>query len=131
VVKQHWLNKPEEHHVVVLGASPKSTRYSNQAVRLLKDKGFKTTPVHPKVPRIEGLEVAPSLISIDDPVHTLTLYVGPERVRPMIDDIMRLKPGRVIFNPGTESRELEHQLDAADIPWLQGCTLVMLRTGTF
>jgi predicted CoA-binding protein len=131
VVEQHWTNRPEEHHVVVLGASPKATRYSNQAVRLLKDKGYKITPVHPKISSIEGLAAAPSLLSIDDPVHTLTLYVGPERIRPMIADITRLKPGRVIFNPGTESQELEQQLDAAGIPWLQGCTLVMLRTGIF
>jgi predicted CoA-binding protein len=131
VVEQQVTDKPEDHHVVVLGASPKSTRYSNQAVRLLKDKGYRTTPVHPKVARIEGLEVAPSLVSIEDPVDTLTLYVGPERIRPMMADIKRLKPGRVIFNPGTESSELEQQLDAEGIPWLQGCTLVMLRTGTF
>jgi predicted CoA-binding protein len=117
--------------VAVLGASPKSTRYSNQAVRLLKDMGFKTTPVHPKVQRIEGLTVAPTLVSIEEPVHTLSLYVGPQRIGPLIADVEKLTPGRVIFNPGTESRELEHCLDAAGIPWLQGCTLVMLRTGTF
>ncbi len=130
-MKQQWIKQPAEHHVVVLGASPKSTRYSNQAVRLLKEKGFKTTPVHPKIQRIEGLVVAPSLEAVDEPVHTLTLYVGPERVRPLMDDIETLRPGRVIFNPGTESRELEHRLDEAGIPWLQGCTLVMLRTGAF
>ncbi len=128
---EHQVTKPSEHRVVVLGASPKSTRYSNQAVRLLKDHGFPVIPIHPKVARIEGLEVLPALHRVEGTVDTLTLYVGPERIRPMINDILALSPGRVIFNPGTESRELEHLLNDAGIAWLQGCTLVMLRTGTF
>ena len=34
---------PEERQVVVLGASPKPGRYSNQAVRLLLERGFRVT----------------------------------------------------------------------------------------
>jgi len=45
--------------------------------------------------------------------------------------IISLKPGRVIFNPGTENPELMERLDAANIPYLQACTLVMLRAGQF
>jgi predicted CoA-binding protein len=125
------VTNPAEHRVVVLGASPKSARYSNQAVRLLKEHGYPVTPIHPKVERIEGLEVVPALSRVEGSVDTLTLYVGPERIQPMLDDILNLSPGRVVFNPGTESPELESRLDDAGIPWLQGCTLVMLRTGTF
>lgn len=123
--------RPEEHHVAVLGASPKPARYSNQAVRLLLEHGFKVTPVHPRFEQIEGLQVAATLRDIDLPVDTLSLYVGPERITPMIDEILDLKPGRVICNPGTESKELQQRLDAAGIPWLEGCTLVMLRLGVF
>jgi hypothetical protein len=42
-----------------------------------------------------------------------------------------MKPGRVIFNPGTENPELMEMLDAAGIPYLEACTLVMLRAGQF
>ncbi len=125
------VTKPEEHHVAVLGASTKPERYSNQAVCLLLEHGYKVTPVHPKFEQIEGLEVAHSLGDIADPVDTLSLYVGPERITPMIDDIIKLNPGRVICNPGTESKELQARLDAAGIPWLEACTLVMLRLGNF
>ena len=34
---------PSEHHVVVLGASPKPERYSNRAVRLLLRLGYRVT----------------------------------------------------------------------------------------
>jgi hypothetical protein len=64
-------------------------------------------------------------------VHTLTLYVGPDRSRALIQDILDLAPGRVIFNPGTESREMELALDGAHIPHERACTLVLLRTGQF
>jgi predicted CoA-binding protein len=123
--------KPEQHHVAVLGASPKPARYSNQAVRLLLEHGYMVTPIHPRFEQIEGLPVASTLNVINRPVDTLSLYVGPERISPMIDDILELGPGRVICNPGTESKELQDRLDAEGIPWLEACTLVMLRLGTF
>lgn len=123
--------QPDQHHVAVLGASPKPARYSNQAVRLLLEHGYPVTPVHPKFEQIEGLQVAATLSDINRPVDTLSLYVGPERLSPMIEEILELKPGRVICNPGTESKELQERLDAAGIPWLEACTLVMLRLGNF
>ncbi len=121
----------ENHHVAVLGAHTKPQRYSNQAVCLLLEHGYRVTPVHPKFELIEGLQVAPTLKEINGAVDTLTLYVGPERISPMIDEILVLAPGRVICNPGTESKELQERLDAEGIPWLEACTLVMLRLGNF
>jgi uncharacterized protein len=122
---------PCDRHVAVLGASNKPVRYSYQAVCLLKEKGFVVTPIHPKLAVIERLQVAPNLKSIQKPVDTLTLYVGPERIRPLMDDIIKLKPKRVIFNPGSESSELVSRLMQAGIHYLEACTLVMLRIGSF
>jgi predicted CoA-binding protein len=119
------------HHVAVLGASPKPARYANQCIRLLKQYGYRITPVHPRFEEIEELQVTNRLDDIDDAVDTLTLYVGPKLLEPQADDIVRLKPARVIFNPGTESRLVQQRLDAAGIEWLEACTLVMLRTDQF
>ena len=126
--------KPSTHaerHIVVLGASNKPLRYSNQAVRLLLEKGYRVTPVHPRLEVIEGLAVAPTLQAVQPPVDTLTLYVGPERLKYLIDDVILLKPKRVIFNPGTESNDLKSKLEHTGIHWLEACTLVLLRIGTF
>jgi predicted CoA-binding protein len=122
---------PAERHVVVLGASKKPMRYSSQAVRRLLEQGYQVTPVHPRCEEIESLKVAKDLTQVQQPVDTLTLYVGPERMQPMIEEVVRLKPSRVIFNPGTESHELRRRLEQAGIHWLEACTLVMLRIGTF
>ncbi len=118
-------------HVVIFGASPKPARYANQAQRLLTQHGHRVTPVHPKFPEIDGLQVTHQLGDITEAVDTLTLYVGTDRLVEHIDSIVSLKPGRVIFNPGTESEPLQSALDAANIEWFEACTLVMLKTDQF
>ena len=123
--------KPEDHVVVVLGASPKPTRYSNMAVRQLKAKGYRVIPVHPAADSIGELPVVHSLRDIAEQVHTLTLYLGPLHSRGQLDDLIALAPRRVIFNPGTESPHLAERLQAAGIECLHACTLVMLRSGLF
>ena len=120
-----------DHHVVVLGATHKPARYANQAIRLLRKHDYRITPVHPKLQESEGIKVVNDMDEITDSVDTLTLYVGPARLEPMIDKLMKLNPKRVLFNPGTESASYQQRLDEAGIPWIEGCTLVMLKTGTF
>jgi len=129
--KHNWPEVPADHVVAVLGASRKPARYSNQAVRLLKTGGYRVIPVHPKIAEIEGIAVSPKLCMISDKVHTLTLYLKPERSRGMMQDIVDLNPARVIFNPGTESKQLKSTLSSHHIDCIHGCTLVMLRTGQF
>jgi hypothetical protein len=120
-----------KQRVVVMGASHKPERYANQAIRLLLQHGHEVIPVHPRLDVAEGLPVVHQLGEIDGAVDTLTLYIGPERSTLVAGDIVALRPNRVIFNPGTESAELEARLDAACIPHEQACTLVLLRTGQF
>lgn len=117
--------------VAVLGASHKPERYSNQAVRMLKEYGHEVVPVTPGRAVIEDLSVVPDLGGITGSIDTLTLYVGPERSAQLQESILALRPGRVILNPGTESPALEQALTEAGIPWQHACTLVLLRTGQF
>lgn len=117
--------------IVVLGASDKPQRFSNRAIRMLMEYGYHVVPIHPKLENIEGLVVKHDLQHVQQAVDTLTLYVGPERSQRMIDDIVKLNPGRVILNPGTESDALELALFHADIPFVKDCTLVMLEQGRF
>lgn len=118
-------------NVAVLGASHKPDRFSNGAIRVLKRDGFRVLPVHPRYSEIEGFPVFSDLDQISDPVDTLTLYLSPARVAPLIEAIVALKPGRVIFNPGTESTALEGRLRQAGISFVHACTLVMLQSKQF
>jgi predicted CoA-binding protein len=123
--------KNKKQTVVVLGASPKPERYSNKAVKLLMEYGHRVLPVHPAIGEIEGLKTLASLGGIDEPVDTLTLYVSPRHLTELQEDIIRLKPGRVIFNPGSEHPPLIAALQDAGISCAEACTLVMLKTGQF
>lgn len=117
--------------VVVLGASPKAERFSNQAVRLLTEHDYLVIPVNPRCASIEGLPVAKDLRAIHQLVFTLTVYVGPERSAALIDEVIALNPQRVVLNPGAESPELQSALTAHGIRVVQDCTLRMLREGRF
>ena len=117
--------------VAVLGASANPDRYSNMAVRRLREAGHRVIPVNPALEQIEGLPVAKSLGDIRESIDTLTLYLGPQRLAPLTNEILRLASKRVIFNPGTESQELAAALDRANIPHIEACTLVLLQTNQF
>jgi predicted CoA-binding protein len=121
----------KEHRVAVLGASDKPERYAYKAVKMLTEYGYSPIPVRPGLDQVMGIPVSPSLSDIKEKVHTLSVYIGPGRIGPLIDDIVKLNPERVILNPGTESNELMQALDKAGIFYEEACTLVLLRTEQF
>lgn len=115
--------------VAVLGASPNPDRYSNLAIKMLIEAGHTVIPIHPLLKAIEGIAVVPQIDQIRQPVDTLTVYVNPDRLEPLLDSIEALKPKRIILNPGTESEIAIERLTAAGIDVVQACSLVLLRTG--
>ena len=117
--------------VVVLGASDKPDRYSNMAVKLLMEKGHEVYPVNHIKESILGLKTYKSLADIEGDIDTLTLYVNPRHLESEVDNIIKLSPGRVIFNPGTESQSAISALETNGIKVIRGCTLVMLKTGQY
>ncbi len=117
--------------VAILGASAKPDRFSYKAFQLLRQHGHQTIPIHPTLEHIDGVTVASALDQVHDAVDTLTIYVNPLVSAGLAEAIVALKPGRVIFNPGTQSPELAQMLDANGILYQEACTLVLLNTGQF
>jgi len=120
-----------KHRAVVLGASANPERYSNKAVKMLLEYGHEVIPVHPAATEIEKLQTVPKLSQITGKVDTLTLYLSPETLTSMAADIITLNPGRVIFNPGTENKQLMQELRQHGLKVVEACTLVLLRTSQF
>lgn len=116
---------------VVLGASPQKERYSYLAFQTLQAQGRPFVLVNPRYQEIEGHPVVPGLADVQGPVATVSMYLAPERQQDVEADLVALKPGRVIFNPGAENPALQRRLEAVGIPTLEACTLVLLRTGQF
>ncbi|KHD89596.1 MAG: CoA-binding protein [Bdellovibrio sp. ArHS] len=116
--------------VAILGASKNPERYSYLALKMLQEYGHTVFPVNPGLEEIEGVPVSASLNDLKN-IDTVTLYMNPTNLQAHVDKILQLKPRRVIFNPGTESRDIEATLQKAGIETLEACTLVMLRTNQF
>ena len=126
------MTRAAEHsRVAVLGASPKEERYSFKAVQMLKEYKHLPIPVHPAGHTVDGIPALKSLNDITEPVDTLTVYVGAKISDGELDNILKLKPRRVVFNPGAENGELAEKLKTAGIEVIEACTLVMLRTEQF
>ena len=115
---------------VVIGASVKPRRYSNLAVRRLKEHGHEVVAVGVGGGEIEGITIHTDKPFVDD-VDTVTLYVAPHNQPPLYDYILSLKPKRILFNPGAENKELEKKAAEKGIETLEACTLVMLSTGQY
>ena len=121
-------------NVVVIGASKKPDRYSHRAQQMLTQHGHVAIPVSPTGADVLGQQGYRSVADIPEdclPIDTVTLYVRPERLEPIIAEIIELKPRRVIFNPGTESASATERFRESGIETIEACTLVLLSTDTF
>lgn len=118
-------------NVAVVGASPKADRYSHKALILLAECGYNPIPVAPAKQEILGRKVYPALAAVPERIDTVTMYVGPAHQSTVLDDMVRTKPRRVIFNPGSENPGEYERLKAAGIEVLEACTLILLRTKQF
>ena len=117
--------------VAILGASPKPDRYAYKALELLHEYGHRTLPINPACKEILGEKCSPTISDAPGPIDTVTVYLGEERSNPLIEEIINAKPRRIILNPGAENSTLATKADEAGIEVIEGCTLVMLRTGQF
>jgi predicted CoA-binding protein len=117
-------------HVLVLGASTNPERYSNKAIKLLKDKGHQIFAIGNKQDQFEDIIIHQDQIIFDN-IHTITLYLSAKNQVAFYDYIIALKPQRVIFNPGTENPELYKLLAENSISFEKSCTLVLLSTNQF
>ena len=115
--------------MVVLGASNKPERYSFLAVQRLQAAAIRVIPVHPVLTSILDIPVFKSLADIHETVHTITVYLNAHAAESMIEEMVAIKPQRVIFNPGAESALLSRELKSLCIEVLNACTLVLISTG--
>ena len=117
--------------VAILGASPKPDRYAYKAFQMLREYGHRPIPINPAFDEILDQKCYPKLADAPQPIDTVTMYLGEARSNPLIDEIIRVKPRRIIMNPGAENFALAEKAEEAGIEVVEGCTLVMLQTGQF
>ena len=117
---------------VVIGASPKSSRYSNLVCHMLHNAGIEFVPVGIK----NGEILEKSIKNINDNpvienVHTVTIYLSPKNQKNWYGYILSLNPKRLIFNPGAENTELGGLAKNQGVEVEYACNLVLIQTGQF
>lgn len=117
---------------LLVGATSNPERYACMAARMLNEYGHEFVPIGIKTgtvleKEILNLREKPSVKDID----TITLYIGPQNQPEWYAYLLSLKPKRIIFNPGTENGVFEKMAEDQHIEVVEGCTLVMLRSGQY
>jgi predicted CoA-binding protein len=115
---------------LVFGASLKPERYSNVAVRRLRENGHKVKAFGLREGVIADVSIDTELIPYEG-IKTISLYLSPKHQKNYFEHLIGLKPDRIIFNPGTENWELIKLLDKHSIDHEIACTLVLLSTGQY
>lgn len=110
---------------LVMGASLNPQRYSNIAINRLVNNNHEVVAFGLKEGVVAGINIDTHLMPYKD-IHTITLYLNPQRQKAFYDYIISLQPERIIFNPGTENKEFQNILKQNNIEFEESCTLVLL-----
>lgn len=116
---------------LVLGASTKPGRYALMAAERLLQKGHAIELLGQSEGQVSGMNIKTKIEEIDKDIDTVTVYLSEKNQEQYEDFLLKMKPKRVIFNPGAENFELEKKLEAQGTEVLEACTLVMLGTGQY
>jgi len=123
---------PNHKKTVIVGATPNPARFAYRAAHMLSRHGHPIVPLSIKkgevadVPMLD-LKERPAISEVD----TITMYLGPQNQGEWIDYLLDLAPQRIVFNPGTENPAFMTKARDQGIEVVEGCTLVMLQTGTY
>tara|TARA_B100001248_G_scaffold60903_1_gene41937 strand:- start:3235 stop:3609 length:375 start_codon:yes stop_codon:yes gene_type:complete len=123
------LSNNKNHRVLVLGASSNPKRYAHKVALQLNRLAYDVVLVGHKPGVIDGLSIETYIPNKS--YDTVTLYLGAKNQQQYHDQLLKLKPKRIIFNPGAENSVFQKLAIQKDIEAFEACTLVMLSMGTF
>jgi predicted CoA-binding protein len=116
---------------LVLGASPKPERFSNEAIRSLQKNNIPVIALGRRAADLGDIKIRKGMPDDITGVHTIALYLSAANQKEYYSYILSLKPKRIIFNPGTVNSELEDLALKNGIKVVHDCMLVMLNRGLF
>lgn len=119
-----------EKTTLLIGGSTKSHRFSNKAIRSLREHSIPTFAIGLREGMVGDVRIEKPF-PVLPLIHTITMYVGPQNQHVYYDFIKNTKPVRIIFNPGTENDNFEAELKESGVDVVRACTLVMLSAGTY
>lgn len=115
---------------LVIGASPNPMRFSYKMVKSLLRHDYEVEAVGIRDGEISGIKIQKGNPKLKK-IHTVALYVGPQRQPEYYEYILSLKPKRIIFNPGTINPEFMKMAEKKGIEVVNDCALVMVASGNY
>ncbi len=108
--------------VAVIGASRDPSKVGGSVLANLRSGGFagRIVPVNARADRVQGLEAAPSLSAVEEPLDLAVIAVPAHAVLPALEECVRKHvPAAVVISAGfRESGDSGSRLEAALRDWL-------------
>lgn len=112
---------------LVLGASENPSRYSNMAIKRLREHGHDVVAIGNRAGKVEDVGIIKDQPNIEN-LDTVTMYLSARNQEQYYDYILDQNPKRIVFNPGAENPELAGKAREKGIEPMNACTLVLLAT---
>jgi predicted CoA-binding protein len=111
--------------VAILGASRDRRKFGNRSVRAHLQQGYEVFPVNPQAREIEGLKAYPDLASVPAPhLDRISVYLPPEIVLTLLDEIHQRGATEVWFNPGSDSPEVIARAEKLGLNVIRACSIL-------
>ena len=124
--------KSDSLRTLVLGASTNPARYSYKAAVRLMEAGHEVLLVGGGKADLSGQPIHQGTGRLDfEGVDTVTMYLSVAHQALYTEALLRLKPRRVIFNPGSENPDLMRLLRKVGVEVQAACTLVLLSMNSY
>ncbi|MGM0378398.1 MAG: CoA-binding protein [Bacillota bacterium] len=113
---------------VVVGATQNQKKYGYKIYKLLKDNGYKVTPVNPVYDEVDGDKTADNLLEVNKDFEAVSIVVSPKRSEKVVEDAIELGVKNLWFQPGTFTPEIIEKAEDAGIDVVfYDCLLVELK----
>ena len=125
-----YFGMKKNFKTLVFGASLNPLRYSYLAMQRLNKYGYSVEAIGGTAGVVGDIEVMTGYPALKD-IHTITMYMNPEKQKVHYEYLLSLQPRRIIFNPGAENDEFANLAELKGIEVVNNCTLVMLSLDRF
>lgn len=112
----------------VIGASRDRAKYGNKVLRCYQQNGRTVYPVHPAEKEVEGLAAYPSLRSLPETPHGVSIITPPPVTEKIVEEAGQLGIRHLWMQPGAESERAVARAKELGINVIGGdaCILVVL-----
>ena len=105
--------------IAVVGLSDDSARTSHRIAAYLKEAGYRIIPVNPRIERSLGERAYPRLGDVEAPVDIVNVFRRPAEIPPLVDDVLKKRPGAFWMQAGISHPASARRLEDAGIATIQ------------